>query len=161
MNWQQSIHYICNDNKILSWLTYKDSMTAAMRKLASGNLSIEVLKQGLIENNWQRETLLFIDQKPCMYAISHFPEKTFNQCRDQLTQLQQKFLGETLIDKASFEKRNFVFAKIKTPDESLKNIAQFIMPEKICYLRQSTLTAQNFPFTLTEFFLPELLELIT
>ncbi len=158
--WQNSIETICNEEKICSWLIYKNSMTAALNQLTQNQLVIEILAEKFVDQDWQRETLLLADNKPLMYAISRFPENTYLNCKLELNHLGQKSLGATLIDKESFPKRNFIFAEIKIDDENLKTFAPFHSERKFCYLRQSELSIKQQPLILTEYFLPHLLDWI-
>lgn len=160
-HWQNSIEIICNEEKICSWLNYKNSMTVALNQLTQNQLMIEILAEKFVDQDWQRETLLLAADKPLMYAISRFPENTYSICKPQLNHLGQKSLGATLIDQESFSKRKFVFAKIKTDDKNLKVFLPFHSERKTAYLRQSTLSIQQQPFILTEYFLPPLLDWIT
>lgn len=158
IDWQASINALSNDPNVSAWLTQSGSLTAKFKQIAHHDFHLQVIdEQGDEVHGWQRQSLLFVQQQACLFAIIDVNAEVFKQHRTALTTLGQGAIGEKLLPAESLLKRQFRYGRIKNNHALLAPIAQLLLPNTHYFLRQSAVAiAPQQAITLTEVFLPAL-----
>jgi len=113
IKWHKNIFISPNDNiektqtqNLNFWIKYTESMTKA---LATSHFTINLLFNKKIKNIWHRHVLIYVNNKPYIYAIT----KTASPLQFNLLSLGKKSIGSQLFTK-NIIKHNFEFSNNQT-----------------------------------------------
>ena len=138
-----------------SWLTDNGLLTARMRRLCKNNFRLEVLEDDAsLATDTLRRVILLCADVPCIYAETFLPAAT-RAAHPWLRGLGSEPLGEVLQSRPEVSRGAFEYALLASPqlpaDASINKARSL-------WARRSVFTVGREPLTVTEIFLPGIVE---
>jgi len=159
----------------VSWLQHKTSMTERMRGRLRTHFRLQVLqhrwkipngdeaRQLHLKSNELaivRESLLFIDNKACMFARCIFPRGVLTGKGYRFQNLGVKPLGEILFRDPCLSRSAFEYAKLLPGHQDYRKVVSAIEEDlsELLWMRRSIFGFNRSTLLLTEIFLPPIYE---
>jgi len=138
-----------------SWLTDTDLLTSRMRRLCADKFRLQVLEDDATQtSDTLRRVMLCCGDLPCIYAETFLPAKT-RAAHPWLRELGSESLGEALQSRSDVSRGSFEYALLG-PAQLPVNAK--VSDESALWARRSVFTVRHEPLTVTEIFLPGLIE---
>lgn len=138
-----------------SWLTDTGLLTPRMRRLCADEFRLQVLEDDATQaTDTLRRVMLCCGDLPCIYAETFLPAKT-RAAHPWLCELGSESLGEALQSRSDVSRGRFEYALL--PSEQLPVTAK-AGDESVLWARRSVFTVGHESLTVTEIFLPGLIE---
>jgi chorismate--pyruvate lyase len=138
-----------------SWLTDTGLLTARMRSFCANNFRLEVLEDdATLATDTLRRVLLCCAELPCIYAETFLPATT-RAAHPWLSGLGSEPLGEALQSRPDVSRGNFEFALLAPPQLPVEARAS---NASALWARRSVFTLGREPLTVTEIFLPGVIQ---
>jgi chorismate--pyruvate lyase len=140
---------------IHSWLQETGLLTARLRTLCADSFQLEVLEHSppSAAQPAKRRIVLWCGTAPCIYAETIIPATTID-AHPWLATLGDEPLGERLSSQPNVSRSEFRFCQIAATTIP----AEIITSTELHWSRQSDFKLASHPLTVTEVFLPGLLE---
>jgi len=137
-----------------SWLTDNGLLTARMRRLCN-NFRLEVLEDdATLATDTLRRVILLCADVPCIYAETFLPAAT-RAAHPWLRGLGSEPLGEALQSRPEVSRGAFEYALL-SPSQLPADTS--VNKESSLWARRSVFTVRREPLTVTEIFLPGIIE---
>jgi chorismate--pyruvate lyase len=138
-----------------NWLTDTGLLTTRMRSLCADKFRLEVLEDdATLATDTLRRVLLCCAELPCIYAETFLPART-RAAHPWLRGLGSEPLGEALQSRPDVSRGNFEFALLALPQLPVEARAS---NTSALWARRSVFTLGHEPLTVTEIFLPGVIE---
>jgi len=153
------------------WMTYQGSLTNKLKETA-GDARIELLGQGLeLANDWEKEFLSITDSqvfrrdivmwafdKPCWYARTMIPDKTYQANLAFFGRLRKESMGDLIFNEPTLKRVDFKNYSIDAHSVEYDWVRFLLKDSKtLLWIRLSTFKlSEEFPFFLLEILLPQL-----
>ena len=145
--------------KLLPWINHNESLTLKA-ELMGLEVRVLVLLQQWRSTIFEREIIMFCNNKPWWYGRTLIPKQTFSKRFEIFSTLSTKPLGKILFEDPMIEKIHCKSLTLSVKDLKL-NHQQLGLVEKqdmdLLWGRASIFQIDDSPLYLTEVFLPEML----
>lgn len=138
-----------------SWLTDTGLLTSRMRRLCADEFRLQVLEDdATLTTDTLRRVMLCCGDLPCIYAETFLPAKT-RAAHPWLCELGSESLGEALQARSDVSRGSFEYALL-APAQLPANAN--VSAGSVLWARRSVFTVGHESLTVTETFLPGLIE---
>lgn len=144
------------ENELRSWLIYPHRLTERLTEVA-GEVSVQVLHQGVVNQNWLREIFIMANGEPCWYARTVAPQRTYSCYQEFFDQLKTKLLGDLIYNSAMVRRNSLLHYPIGFAAHEFQWLPESIQQHchQALWMRSSFfLLDEKAPFYLKEIFLP-------
>jgi chorismate--pyruvate lyase len=157
------------------WLTQQESTTKILRTIYQENaLDIKVCYADWSQPNnmeldylqtepqecWLRETILYIHNKPWMWARTIIPKLALQTFNIDLTKIDKTPLGSVIFHEPGLARSEFSYSTLKPTDDMYQKIQQHsTINAKKLWARRSIFSLRDSNFCLTEVLLDDLPQL--
>lgn len=175
VDWQNKTSSLKNisDDRIQKFLFHEKSMTQLIQDSCFGKFNVELISESWEhalddettflslpqdESTFIRKSLLKCDDKVLIFARTVIPEKTLSGKNQKLTSMGDKPLGNFLFNDKTTYRSDMRYAKIPVNCKLYSEATKDMKITSELWGRQSLVYIEQRPLTITEIFLPAILE---